>query len=185
MSDVTFDMKNNQMSVHNKRAESWKVTLVDTGVETMTGGRLRRVREYLGDDDFCFTYGDGVSDVDISELIKFHDKQDTLATLTAVQPPGRFGALSLSENLVTGFQEKPQGDGGWINGGFFVLSPKVIDYINDDTTSWEKEPMERLANEGQLSAYFQHGFWQPMDTLRDRDYLEELWQNGNAPWKKW
>jgi glucose-1-phosphate cytidylyltransferase len=185
MSDVTFDMQNNSMEVHQRNAEPWKVTLVDTGDETMTGGRLRRVREYLGDDDFCFTYGDGVSDVDISESIKFHNKQDTLATLTATQPPGRFGALSLSENKVHGFQEKPQGDGGWINGGFFVLSPKVIEYISNDTTVWEKEPMERLANEGQLSAYFHNGFWQPMDTLRDKNHLEGLWQDGKAPWVVW
>jgi glucose-1-phosphate cytidylyltransferase len=185
MSDVTFDMQNNTMEVHQRNAEPWKVTLVDTGADTMTGGRLRRVREYLGGDDFCFTYGDGVSDVDISESIKFHEKQGTLATLTAVQPPGRFGALSLSKNIVTGFQEKPQGDGGWINGGFFVLSPKVIDYISDDATSWENEPMEQLANEGELSAYYHDGFWQPMDTLRDKDNLEDLWQSGEAPWKAW
>ena len=185
MSDVTFDMQDNNMEVHQRNAEPWKVTLVDTGDETMTGGRLRRVREYLGNDDFCFTYGDGVGDVDISESIKFHNKQNTLATLTATQPPGRFGALSLSENIVHGFQEKPEGDGGWINGGFFILSPKVIKYIDGDITVWEKEPMERLANEGQLSAHYHSGFWQPMDTLRDKNYLEELWQGGKAPWKMW
>lgn len=185
MSDVTFDMQENNMEVHQRNAEPWKVTLVDTGAETMTGGRLRRVREYLGDDAFCFTYGDGISDVDISESIEHHNKQNTLATLTAIQPAGRFGALSLSENIVKGFQEKPQGDGGWINGGFFILSPKVIEYINDDATTWEKEPMERLAKEGQLSAYYHSGFWQPMDTLRDKRYLEELWQESKAPWKIW
>lgn len=185
MSDVTFDMEHNKMEVHQRNAEPWKVTLVDTGDDTMTGGRLRRVRQYLGDEDFCFTYGDGVSDVNITETIKFHKQQNTLATLTATQPPGRFGALSMSEHKVHGFQEKPQGDGGWINGGFFVLSPKVIDYINQDATVWEKEPMERLAKEGQLSAYFHSGFWQPMDTLRDKNHLEELWQSGKAPWKVW
>jgi len=185
MSDVTFDMRNNNMEVHQRNAEPWKVTLVDTGDDTMTGGRLRRVREYLGDENFCFTYGDGVSDVDISESIKFHNEQGTLATLTATQPPGRFGALSLAEHKVFGFQEKPQGDGGWINGGFFVLSPKVIEYISQDATVWEKEPMERLAKEGQLSAYFHSGFWQPMDTLRDKQHLEELWQSSKAPWKVW
>lgn len=185
MSDVTFDMNVNKMEVHQRNVEPWKVTLVDTGAETMTGGRLRRVREYLGSESFCFTYGDGVSDVDISKTIEFHAENSSLATLTAVQPPGRFGALSLSNSLVTGFQEKPQGDGGWINGGFFILSPKVIDYISGDDTSWEREPMESLAAEGQLSAYFHHGFWQPMDTLRDKDYLEGLWLEETAPWKVW
>jgi glucose-1-phosphate cytidylyltransferase len=186
MSDITFDMSNNSMEVHQKNAEPWKVTLVDTGEETMTGGRLKRVRQYLNDDeDFCFTYGDGVGDVDITATIKFHKQQNTLATLSAMQPPGRFGALGLSNNKVHGFQEKPQGDGGWINGGFFILSPKVIDYIEGDKTVWEKEPMERLAKDNQLSAYFHNGFWQPMDTLRDKVHLEELWQAGNAPWKVW
>jgi glucose-1-phosphate cytidylyltransferase len=186
MSDITFDMSNNSMEVHQKNAEPWKVTLVDTGENTMTGGRLKRVRQYLNDDeDFCFTYGDGVGDVDITETIKFHKQQNTLATLSAMQPPGRFGALGLSNNKVHGFQEKPQGDGGWINGGFFVMSPKVIDYIGGDQIVWEKEPMERLAKDNQLSAYFHHGFWQPMDTLRDKVHLEELWQAGNAPWKVW
>jgi glucose-1-phosphate cytidylyltransferase len=185
MSDVTFDMRNNKMDVHQRNAEHWKVTLVDTGDKTMTGGRLRRVSKYLDNEDFCFTYGDGVGDVDITETIKFHNEHGMLATLTAIQPPGRFGALILSEQMVQGFQEKPQGDGGWVNGGFFILSPKVIDYINDDATVWEKEPMERIANEGQLSAYFHNGFWHPMDTLRDKNHLEELWENGKAPWKVW
>lgn len=173
------------MEVHQRNAEPWRVTLVDTGDDTMTGGRLRRVREYLGREDFCFTYGDGVGDVDVTGAIKFHKQQGTLATLTATQPPGRFGALGLSEHKVHGFQEKPQGDGGWINGGFFVMSPKVIDYIDGDATIWEKEPMERLAKEGQLSAYYHRGFWQPMDTLRDKTHLEELWRSGKAPWKVW
>ena len=186
MSDITFDMSNNSMEVHQKIAVPWKVTLVDTGEETMTGGRLKRVRQYLNnDEDFCFTYGDGVGDVDITATIKFHKQQNTLATLSAMQPPGRFGALGLSNNKVHGFQEKPQGDGGWINGGFFILSPKVIDYIEGDKTVWEKEPMERLAKDNQLSAYFHNGFWQPMDTLRDKVHLEELWQAGKAPWKVW
>ena len=186
MSDITFDMSNNKMEVHQKNAEPWKVTLVDTGENTMTGGRLKRVHEYLkADEDFCFTYGDGVGDVNITETIKFHKQQNTLATLSAMQPPGRFGALGLSHHKVHGFQEKPQGDGGWINGGFFIMSPKVIDYIDGDDTVWEREPMERLAKEDQLSAYFHHGFWQPMDTLRDKVHLEELWQSGNAPWKVW
>lgn len=151
----------------------------------MTGGRLRRVRRYLDDEDFCFTYGDGVGDVDISKLVEFHKSKGTLATLTATQPPGRFGALSLEKHKVTGFQEKPQGDGGWINGGFFVLSPKVVDNIESDATIWEREPMERLAKDRQMSAYFHKGFWQPMDTLRDKNHLEELWANGKAPWKVW
>jgi glucose-1-phosphate cytidylyltransferase len=185
MSDVTFDMEHNKMEVHQRFAEPWKVTLVDTGEETMTGGRLKRVRDYLGDEDFCFTYGDGVSDVDIAESIRFHKTQKTLATLTAVQPAGRFGALDMDSHRVRGFQEKPQGDGGWINGGFFVLSPKVIDLIKDDSTIWEREPMEHLASNGQLSAYMHRGFWQPMDTLRDKNHLEELWQSGKAPWKVW
>ena len=187
MSDITFDMSNNNMEVHQKNAEPWKVTLVDTGENTMTGGRLKRVRQYINEDeDFCFTYGDGVGDVNITESIEFHKKQNTLATLSAMQPPGRFGALGLSDDhKVHGFQEKPQGDGGWINGGFFIMSPKVIDYIDSDETVWEREPMERLAQEGQLSAYFHHGFWQPMDTLRDKVHLEELWQAGKAPWKVW
>ena len=185
MSDVTFDIANNKMEVHQNSAEPWRVTLVDTGEDTMTGGRLKRVRDYLDDGDFCFTYGDGVGNVDIGALIAFHEERKTLATLTATQPPGRFGALNLDEHRIVGFQEKPQGDGGWINGGFFVLSPKVIDYIDGDCTVWEREPMERLARDGQMSAYRHRGFWQPMDTLRDKNHLEELWASGKAPWKIW
>lgn len=186
MSDVTFDMANNQMQVHERYAEPWKVTLVDTGDATQTGGRLKRVAPYLSNEDaFCFTYGDGLSDINITELIDFHRKHERLATLTAVQPPGRFGALSLQSELVTGFQEKPAGDGAWINGGFFVLSPKVIDYIEGDTTVWELQSMERLASEFQFSAFLHKGFWQPMDTLRDKVHLENLWATGNAPWKVW
>ncbi|MDX2471612.1 MAG: glucose-1-phosphate cytidylyltransferase [SAR324 cluster bacterium] len=185
-SDITFDMGNNKMEIHQNTAESWKVTLIDTGASTLTGGRLKRVKDYLEEDEqFCFTYGDGVSDVDITALIAFHKSQGTLATLTATQPPGRFGVIKFNDNLVSSFQEKPKGDENWINGGFFVLSPKVIDYITDDTTTWEAGPMERLANEGQLSAFKHHGFWQPMDTLRDKQYLESLWDEGKAPWKKW
>ncbi|MBR7633459.1 glucose-1-phosphate cytidylyltransferase [Janthinobacterium lividum] len=183
-SDVTFDMQNNEMVVHARSAEPWKVTLVDTGDETLTGGRLKRVRQYVQDEDsFCFTYGDGVSDVNITELINFHKSHGKLATLTATQPPGRFGAINFDGVEVNSFQEKPQGDGAWINGGFFVLSPKAIDYIDDDTTTWEKKPMEQLAKDGQLNAFFHKGFWQPMDTLRDKVHLEELWQTGKAPWK--
>lgn len=185
MSDVTFDMQQNRMEVHHNSAEPWRVTLVDTGEHTMTGGRLRRVRHHLGDEDFCFTYGDGLSDVDITRLVALHRKQGTLATLTAAQPPGRFGALNLDNNKIRSFQEKPQGDGGWINGGFFVLSPKVIDYIEGDDTVWEREPLERLALQGELSAYTHTGFWQPLDTLRDKVFLEGLWSGGAAPWKVW
>ncbi len=185
MSDVTFDMVNNKMEVHQNHVEPWRVTLVDTGEATMTGGRLKRIRPYLTDEDFCFTYGDGVGDINITDLIDFHKTQKTLATLTATQPPGRFGAIGLQKNKVTSFQEKPEGDGGWINGGFFVLSPKVLDYIEGDSTLWERGPMERLAKEGQLSAFLHDGFWQPMDTLRDKIRLEELWAAGNAPWKVW
>jgi glucose-1-phosphate cytidylyltransferase len=186
MSDVTFHMKLNTMEVHHQKAEPWQVTLVDTGEATMTGGRLRRVQPYVGDETFCFTYGDGVADVDIGALIAFHQQQKRLATLTAVQPPGRYGALQLeSEGSVHGFQEKPEGDGGWINGGFFVLEPKVIDLIEGDGITWEQEPLKALAEDGQLSAYHHKGFWQPMDTLRDRMHLEDLWQTGKAPWKRW
>lgn len=185
MSDFTFDMQNNRMEIHTQHAEPWRVTLVDTGDASMTGGRLKRVRSHLGDDDFCFTYGDGVGDIDIGASIKFHRETGKLATLTAIQPPGRFGALSLSGTSVEGFTEKPQGDGGWINGGFFVMSPKVIDYIDDDLTIWEKEPMERLAIAGELAAFYHHGFWQPMDTLRDKQHLEQLWASEKAPWKVW
>ena len=185
MSDVTFDMANNQMEVHKRHAEPWRVTLVDTGDKTMTGGRLKRVRGFLDEDDFCFTYGDGIGDVDITSLINFHRREGRLATLTATQPPGRFGAINLQERKITSFQEKPHGDGGWINGGFFVLSPKVMEYIDDDASVWEREPMERLAKEGQFSAYVHRGFWKPMDTLRDKMQLEELWASGNPPWKVW
>ncbi len=185
MSDITIDLKHNQVETHQNSAEPWRVTLVDTGDGTMTGGRIKRVRQYLDNENFCLTYGDGVSDVDIGALVAFHKAQNTLATLTGVQPPGRFGALNMAENKITSFQEKPQGDGGWINGGFFVLSPKVIDYIDGDATVWEREPMERLAREGELSAYLHRGFWQPMDTLRDKNHLEELLASGKAPWKTW
>ncbi len=186
MSDVTFDMRNNGMTVHQNEAEPWTVTLVDTGEHTLTGGRLLRVARYLeGEERFCFTYGDGVGDVDIGALLDFHARTGTHATLTATQPPGRFGALSLHEHAVTGFEEKPNGDGRWINGGFFVLTPRVFDYIDGDQTMWEREPLERLAADGQLSAYRHRGFWRPMDTLRDRNELETLWQQGSAPWKVW
>jgi glucose-1-phosphate cytidylyltransferase len=178
-------MSENRMEVHQRFAEPWRVTLVDTGENTLTGGRLKRVREYLGDEDFCFTYGDGVADVNIRESIDFHKQSGKLATLTATQPPGRFGVLNLEGAAVRSFQEKPQGEGSLINGGFFVMSPKVIDYIEGDATIWEREPMERLAREGQLNAFFHEGFWQPMDTLRDKQHLEELWQSGKAPWKVW
>ena len=187
MSDVTFDMANNKMEVHHRYAEPWKVTLVDTGEETMTGGRLKRVREYVKDEEaFCFTYGDGVGDVNIAELIHFHKAHGKKATLTAVYPPGRFGAIDIDQgHRVASFKEKPKGDGGMINGGFFVLSPQVIDLIQGDTVVWEKEPLEGLAKESEMMAYQHHGFWQPMDTLRDKNYLEELWASGNAPWKTW
>ena len=186
MSDVTFDMNHNRMEVHQNNAEPWRVTLVDTGENTMTGGRLKRIREYLqGEDLFCFTYGDGVGDIDIGTAVAFHRSHGKLATMTATQPPGRFGALGLEGDHIQTFQEKPGGDGGWINGGYFVLSPKVIDYIEDDASVWERRPLERLAEEGQLLAYKHHGFWQPMDTLRDKHHLEELWQSGEAPWKLW
>jgi len=184
-SDVTFDMKSNRVEVLQNNTEPWRVTLVDTGDRTITGGRLKRVAHLLGTDDFCFTYGDGVSDVNIQELIAFHRKEGRLATLTAVQPPARFGALSLEGSRVTRFEEKPLGDGGLVNGGFFVLSPRVIDYIEGDDTHWEGEPLERLAREGHLSAFRHHGFWQPMDTLRDKTHLEGLWTSGKAPWKVW
>ena len=185
MSNVTFDMKNNKMEVHQQSAEPWRVTLVDTGEDTMTGGRIKRVAQYVDNEDFCCTYGDGIGDVNITALIAFHKQHGKLATLTATQPPGRFGALELSGNDILNFQEKPQGDGSWINGGFFVLSPQVLNYIKDDQTLWEREPMDRLAHEGQMAAFFHSGFWQPMDTLRDKNYLEELWASGKAPWKTW
>lgn len=186
MSDVTFDVRNNSMEVHNIESEPWKITLVDTGLNTMIGGRIKRILPYVKDDEaFCLTYGDGVSDVDIKASILLHNQEKRLATVTAVQPPGRFGALQFEGNKIKGFAEKPMGDGGWINGGFFVLSPKVGEYIKDDATVWEREPMEQLAKEGQLNAYFHKGFWQPMDTLRDKVHLEELWQSHKAPWKTW
>lgn len=186
MSDVTFDMASNQMEVHHRKAEPWRVTLVDTGEETMTGGRLKRVAEFIKDDDaFCFTYGDGVSNINISDQIAFHKQHGKLATITAVQPPGRYGALQINQNLVSGFSEKPRGDGGMINGGFFILSPKCIDLIAGDKTSWEAEPLSQLAVEGQLMAFEHKGFWQPMDTLREKNLLEQLWSSGNAPWKVW
>ena len=185
MSDVTFDMARNHMEVHQNNVEPWRVTLVDTGDDTMTGGRLKRVKSYLGSEDFCLTYGDGVGNVNIPELIAHHRKQGLLATVTAVQPPGRFGSLNIAQGKVTGFVEKPHGDGGWINGGFFVLSPKVIDSIEGDQTFWEREPMEKLARDKNLSAYMHTGFWHPMDTLRDKNYLEKLWASGKAPWKIW
>lgn len=184
-SDVTFDIANNNMLVHQQYGEPWKVTLVDTGEETQTGGRLRQVARYLGDDTFCFTYGDGLSDVRIDRLIEFHRQSGSIATLTAVQPPGRFGALSLDKTRITSFQEKPQGDGGWINGGYFVLEPAAINYIEGDDTVWEKEPLEAIAREEKLSAFLHNGFWQPMDTMRDKLRLEELWNTGAAPWKVW
>lgn len=186
MSDVTFDMSRNSMEVHNRMAEPWKVTLVDTGDHTMTGGRLKRVAEYLkGEETFCLTYGDGLSDVNIESLIAFHRANKVLATLTAIHPPARFGALDVVAGKVTRFVEKPQGDGGMVNGGFFVLSPKVIDYIAGDETLWEQAPMEHLAAEGQLAAYKHSGFWQPMDTLRDKQRLEQLWDGGDPPWRVW
>jgi len=186
MSDVTFDMSNNQMKVHQQSAEPWTVTLVDTGEDTHTGGRLRRVASYLENEKaFCFTYGDGLSNVDIAKLIKFHHKHGKLATVTAVQPPGRYGALNRENDLVTGFVEKPKGDGGWINGGFFVLSPKCMDYIDSDNTAWEQKPLKDISVKGELMAYEHKDFWQPMDTLREKNLLEELWESGNAPWKSW
>ena len=186
MSDVTFDMQNNKMEVHERHAEPWKVTLVDTGEDTMTGGRLKRVARYLQDDDaFCFTYGDGVADLNIGAAIEFHRQHGKLATVTAVLPPGRYGALERQGDSVAGFTEKPRGDGGWINGGFFVLSPKVISLIDNDQTSWEAAPLNQLAQSDQLMAYEHSGFWQPMDTLREKNLLEDLWQSGSAPWKSW
>ena len=185
MSDVTFDMSTNQVEVHHKHAEPWRVTLVDTGAETQTGGRLKRVADYIGDQTFCFTYGDGVANVDIAKLVEFHRSNGTLATMCAVQPPGRFGALDIQGQRITRFEEKPSGDGSWINGGFFVLEPGVMSFLGGDHTVWERDPLESLAKSGQLSAYAHDGFWQPMDTLRDKVKLEALWQNGNAPWKVW
>ena len=186
MSAVTIDMQNNKMEVHQRNAEPWRVTLVDTGENTLTGGRLKRVADYVkGEDAFCFTYGDGVANVDIGALVNFHRQHGKRATVTAVQPPGRYGALSMDGNRVRGFIEKPQGDGGWINGGFFVLSPDCIELVENDASSWEGEPLSQLAAQGELMAFWHNGFWQPMDTLRDKNQLEELWQSGKAPWKMW
>jgi glucose-1-phosphate cytidylyltransferase len=185
MCDVTFDLASNALEVHQSQSEPWKVTLVDTGEATATGGRIKRVARYLDGDQFMLTYGDGVADVDLPALLAFHAKEGALATVTGVQPPGRFGALRIDGHRATGFQEKPSGDGGWINGGFFVVNRKAIDYIDGDQTVWENEPMERLARERQLAVHLHKGFWQPMDTLRDRSQLEAMWQAGQAPWKKW
>lgn len=185
MSDVTFDMSNNTMEVHQRYVEPWRVTLVNTGESTMTGGRLKQVRDHLGEESFCFTYGDGVSDLNIADLVAFHKAHGKQATLTAIQPPGRYGALNLQGSAVSNFQEKPAGDGAWINGGYFVLEPSVLDYIAGDETSWELEPLMRLAQEGELMAYQHRGFWQAMDTLRDKNQLEELWHSGRAPWNVW
>ncbi len=186
MSDVTFDLAENRMEVCHRHCEPWRVTLVDTGDQTQTGGRLRRVRDYLDDSEpFCFTYGDGLADVDIGALVAFHRQQKRLATLTAVQPAGRFGAIDIKNQRITRFEEKPHGDGSWINGGFFVLQPQALKYIESDATVWEREPLEQLALDGELSAFTHRGFWQPMDTLRDKMKLEELWNTGQAPWKTW
>jgi glucose-1-phosphate cytidylyltransferase len=185
MSDVTLDLNENKMSVHQNYCEPWKITLIDTGLPTMTGGRLKRVLSYLDDDNFCFTYGDGVSDININELIRFHNENKVLATMTVVQPPGRFGAVDLEDPFVSMFSEKIKGDGGWINGGFFVLNPGVMEYIKDDYTVWEQEPLRDLSRDKQLCAFKHHGFWHAMDTLSDKMKLEELWQTGKAPWKKW
>ena len=184
-SDVTFDISSGDMEVHRSNSEPWRVTIVDTGPTTMTGGRLKQVTPYLGKEDFCMTYGDGVADIDIRKAIKFHKAHGKLCTVTATRPPGRFGALALDADSVTHFQEKPIGDGGFINGGFFVLSPRCLKYIKDDSTTWEQEPMNRLAQEGEMRAFKHEGFWQPMDTVRDRKQLESLWESGNAPWKVW
>jgi len=187
MSNITYDLRNNKTIVHQNNAEPWLVTLVDTGEKSMTGGRIKRVKDYIGDETFCVAYGDGVSDVNITDLIAFHREQKCLATLTAIQPPGRYGAISLKEkqNKIASFKEKPKGDGAWINGGFFVLEPGVMEYISGDMTVWELDPLQKLASDGMLSAYKHEGFWQSMETLRDKNVLEELWQNGKAPWKIW
>jgi glucose-1-phosphate cytidylyltransferase len=190
LSDVTFDLENNKMEVHRKPSDTWKVTLIDTGEKTMTGGRIKRIAPYLNNETFCLTYGDGLSNIDLRKTIDFHKSQNVLATLTAVQQPGRFGAFSLgsTDNKVESFREKPSGDGienAWINGGFFIVEPQALNYITDDQTVWEREPLEILARTGQLAAYRHYGFWQPMDTLRDKNYLDDLWQNNKAPWKLW
>lgn len=184
-SDVTFDMRTNGMEVHERHAEPWRVTLVDTGETTATGGRLKRVAAYIGEEDFCFTYGDGVGDIDLPGLLAQHRGSGAWATVTAVRPPGRFGVLDIEGERVQRFQEKPRGDGGWINGGFFVVSPRVLEYIDGDEDAWEEKPMQRLTREGRLGCWRHAGFWRPMDTLRDKTYLEELWKNGEAPWKVW
>jgi glucose-1-phosphate cytidylyltransferase len=184
-SDVTIDFRTQTTTIHHSVAEPWSVTLVDTGEETMTGGRLARVRKYVDDEHFCFTYGDGLTDADLTDEIAFHRKRGLLATVLAIQPPGRFGQLTVEEQRIVGFDEKPRGDGAWINGGYFVLSPDVIDYVAGDEIVWERQPVERLAREGQLSAYLHRGFWQPMDTLRDKEMLEGLWSANRAPWKRW
>ncbi len=183
-SDVTFSLKNNTMEIHQAKVEPWKITLIDTGLETMTGGRLLRVSKYL-DTTFCFTYGDGLSDIDIGELLKFHKSHGKLVTMTSVKPPGRYGALEIKNNMVTSFHEKPDGDGAWINGGFFVVNPKALDYIENDSTSWESRPLEKISFDRELMAYCHKGFWQPMDTLRDKNNLEKIWNSRSAPWKKW
>jgi len=185
MSDVTFDMKNNKMEVNQKFAESWKVTLVDTGLNTMTGGRLKKIQKYLDNETFCFTYGDGLADIDLKKLINFHKKNNSFATLTAVQPPGKYGALNLKKNKVTKFEEKPAGDGSWINGGFFVLEPEIFNYLKNDSTVWEKEPLEKMAKQNKVTAYKHSGFWQALDTLRDKNHLQSLWDSNKAPWKIW
>lgn len=185
MADITFDLSNNKFETHRNTSEPWKVTLIDTGENSGTGGRLKKVKDYIGEDDFCFTYGDGVSDVNIRELISFHNDKKTLATVTAVLPPSKYGILGLEENYVRSFEEKPVGNGEWINGGFFVLSPKAIDYIDDYTTMWEAEPMKRLVQDGQLSAFLHKGFFHPMDSLRDKRILENTWRSDKAPWKVW
>ncbi len=184
-SDITVDLSSNKIKFHNVKSEPWKVSLIDTGLDTMTGGRLLRIRDYIQDETFCMTYGDGLASIDIEKLIDFHKANGKLATLTAVRPPGRFGALVLKENIVSNFVEKPQGDGSWINGGFFVLEPKVLNYIDNDSTVWESSPLSDLAIDNNLCAYFHKDFWQPMDTLRDKKLLESLWVNNKAPWKLW
>lgn len=185
MSDVTFDIKNNTMEIHRKFAEPWKITLVDTGINTMTGGRLKKVQEHVDNETFCLTYGDGVANIDIKKLVDFHKKSKTYATLTGVQPPGRFGILDITNEKVIKFDEKPSGDGDWINGGFFVLEPEIFNYIDNDTTIWEKEPLQKLATENQLSVFKHTGFWQPLDAIRDKNYLEDLWNSEKAPLKIW
>lgn len=184
-SDVTIDMANNERTVHEKMVEPWKITMVDTGLSTMTGGRLKRIRKYLGDEPFCMSYGDGVANIDIGKLIEFHKEQGKLATVTAIQPSGRYGALDMQDNLVRSFEEKPKGDGAWVNGGFFVLDPSTLDDIEGDSTIWEQAPMEKLATSGQLAAYKHSGFWSAMDTLRDKHQLEDMWNQNNAPWHTW